>query len=56
MGSFFDSVHFPLAARQYKFKGRGVYIIRGKVSSDFDHLTLEAHYMVKVPYGKLVEV
>lgn len=55
-GQFFDSVHFPLAARQYKFKGRGVYIIRGKVSSDFDHLTLEAHYMVKVPYGKLVEV
>ena len=53
-GQFFDSVHFPLAARQYKFKGRGIYLIRGRVSSDFDHLTLEAHYMVKVPYGKLV--
>ena len=54
-GQFFDSVHFPLAARQYKFKGRGVYVIRGRVSSDFDHLTLEAHSLVKVPYGKLVQ-
>jgi len=54
-GQFFDSVHFPLAARQYKFKGRGVYRIRGKVSSDFGHITLEAHSLVKVPYGKLVQ-
>jgi DNA-directed DNA polymerase III PolC len=53
-GMFFDSVHFPLAARQYPFRGRGIYLIRGKVSEDFGHITLEAHYMVKVPYGKLV--
>ena len=53
-GQFFDSVHFPIIARRYKFKGLGVYLIRGKVSSDFGHLTLEAHYMVKIPYGKLV--
>jgi len=53
-GQFFDSVHFPTIARRYKFKGLGVYLIRGKVSSDFGHLTLEAQYMVKVPYGKLV--
>ena len=54
-GQFFDSVHFPLIARRYKFKGRGIYLIRGKVSSDFGHLTLEAQYLVKVPYGKLVQ-
>lgn len=54
-GQFFDSVHFPLIARQYKFKGRGIYLLRGKVSSDFGHLTLEAQYMEKVPYGKLVQ-
>ena len=54
-GQFFDSVHFPLIARQYKFKGRGIYLLRGKVSSDFGHLTLEAQYMRKVPYGKLVQ-
>ncbi len=54
-GQFFDSVHFPLVARRYKFKGRGIYLIRGKVSSDFGHLTLEAQYLVKVPYGKLVQ-
>ena len=55
-GQFFDSVHFPLIAQKYKFKGLGIYLIQGKVSSDFGHLTLEAHYMVKVPYGKLVRV
>lgn len=53
-GQFFDSVHFPIIARKYKFKGLGIYLIRGKVSSDFGHLTLEAQYLVKVPYGKLV--
>lgn len=53
-GQFFDSVYFPVIARRYKFKGRGIYLIRGKVSSDFGHLTLEAQYMYKVPYGKLV--
>ena len=54
-GQFFDSVHFPLAARQYPFRGRGIYILRGKVSEDFGHITLEAHSVVKVPYGKLVK-
>jgi len=54
-GQFFDSVHFPLIAQKYKFKGLGVYLIRGKVSSDFGHLTLEAQYLMKVPYGKLVK-
>jgi hypothetical protein len=54
-GQFFDSVHFPLIAQKYKFKGLGIYLIQGKVSSDFGHLTLEAQYMVKVPYGKLVQ-
>ncbi|MGB0849714.1 MAG: DNA polymerase III subunit alpha [Bacteroidia bacterium] len=53
-GQFFDSVHFPMVARKYRFKGRGIYIVRGKVSSDFGHLTLEAQYLVKVPYDKLV--
>ncbi|PCJ66125.1 MAG: DNA polymerase III subunit alpha [Bacteroidetes bacterium] len=53
-GHFFDSVHFPQAAQRYKPKGRGVYIIRGKISSDFGHITLEAQYLMKVPYAKLV--
>ena len=54
-GVFFDSVHFPLSAQQYPFRGGGIYTLRGKVSEDFGHITLEAHYMVKVPYGKLVK-
>lgn len=53
-GQFFDSVHFPLAARQYPFKGKGMYFLKGKISEDFGHLTLEMQYMSKVPYTKLV--
>jgi DNA polymerase-3 subunit alpha len=54
-GQFFDSVHFPDVARRYRFTGRGIYLIRGKISSDFGHITLEASYLSKVPYGKLVK-
>jgi DNA-directed DNA polymerase III PolC len=54
-GQFFDSVHFPLIARRYKFKGRGVYLIKGRVTSDFGHYTLEVQYLAKIPYGKLVQ-
>jgi hypothetical protein len=52
-GQLFDSVHFPLAARQYPFKGKGMYFLRGKISEDFGHLTLETTYMAKLPYAKL---
>ncbi len=54
-GKFFDTVHFPMVYQQYKFRGKGIYLIRGTVSEDFGHLILETKYMVKVPYDKLVK-
>lgn len=55
-GQFFDSVHFPLVASKYPFRGKGVYLISGKVGEDFGHLTLEASYLKRVQYEKLVRV
>ncbi len=53
-GQFFDSVSFPEIHRRYRWRGRGCYLLRGKITSDFDHLILETQYMVKVPFDKLV--
>ncbi len=54
-GDFFDSVSFPEIHRRYKWRGLGCYLLRGKITSDFGHLTLETQYMVKVPFDKLVK-
>ncbi len=53
-GKFFDSVHFPPSFRQYKLKGKGIYALIGKISSDNGHHTLEVEKMEKLPYKKLV--
>ena len=55
-GQFLDSVHFPNSLRQYRFKGKGCYLLMGKVTSDYGHLSLETDYMEKLPYSKLTEV
>jgi DNA polymerase-3 subunit alpha len=53
-GFFLDTVHFPDSLNKYRFTGRGVYKIRGKVSSDFGHTSLEASFMEKLVYTKLM--
>ena len=40
-GYFFDTTHFPDTTRRYPFVGRGVYRIKGKVTSDFGFYSLE---------------
>ncbi len=54
-GQFFDSVHFPRPLKQYPFRGKGCYLLRGKVTEDFGHYSLESIYMVKVPFDKIVK-
>lgn len=39
-GEFFDTVHFPKALKSYPFKGNGIYLILGKISSEFDYPSL----------------
>jgi DNA polymerase-3 subunit alpha len=47
-GEWLDTVHFPDVAKQYRFRGGGVYKIRGKVTIDYDALIVEANYMEKM--------
>jgi DNA polymerase-3 subunit alpha len=44
-GEFIDTVHFPDVARQYPFRGRGVYKLTGKVTEEFECLSLEIEKM-----------
>lgn len=48
-GEVFDTVHFPGTARQYPFRGRGFYSIKGKVVEDFGVAMIEVNWMDKVP-------
>ncbi|MFY0627053.1 MAG: DNA polymerase III subunit alpha [Reichenbachiella sp.] len=48
-GAFLDTVHFPQIARQYPFRGRGVYELFGKVVEEFGCYTIEVESMIKIP-------
>lgn len=48
-GDFIDTVHFPPVAAKYKFRGRGVYRIWGKVMEEFDCISIEVSKMERLP-------
>jgi DNA-directed DNA polymerase III PolC len=48
-GEFFDTVHFPTHTPVYPFKGKGCYLILGKVVEDFDFPSLEVLQFAKLP-------
>jgi len=39
-GDFVDTVHFPAVASKYRFQGRGIYRITGKVMEEFDCINI----------------
>ena len=47
-GDFVDTVHFPPVANQYRFRGKGVYSITGKVIEEFDCINIEAIKMERL--------
>ena len=47
-GSWLDTVHFPEVAHRYRFRGAGVYRVKGKVTIDYEALIIEASYMEKM--------
>ncbi len=49
-GYFFDAVLFPPVAKNYSFHGLGIYALYGKVSEEFDVLSLEVLKMRKEAY------
>ncbi|MEL6811891.1 MAG: DNA polymerase III subunit alpha, partial [Bacteroidota bacterium] len=48
-GDFIDTVHFPPVASKYRFRGKGVYRITGKVMEEFDCVTIEVSKMERLP-------
>jgi len=51
-GIVFDTTHFPDTARKYPFRGRGLYLLKGKVAEDFGYPMIEINYMLKLPMVK----
>lgn len=49
-GEFLDTVHFPSAAQHYPFRGKGMYVIKGKVVEEFDTFSIEVQEMEKLAY------
>ena len=47
-GDYIDTVHFPPVAKKYPFRGRGVYQLTGKVTEEFDCVSIEISYMEKL--------
>ena len=48
-GEFFDTVHFPRSLQNYPFKGKGVYLILGEVTQEFDFTSLTVDKLAKLP-------
>jgi DNA-directed DNA polymerase III PolC len=49
-GYFFDSTHFPQVVQRCPFRGRGIYLIHGKVAEEFGYFSLEATFMQKIAF------
>lgn len=47
-GDFFDTTHFPNTSPQYPFKGKGCYLILGKVVEDFGFQSIEVLRFAKL--------
>jgi DNA polymerase-3 subunit alpha len=55
-GHFIDTVHFPQSAAQYRFKGKGIYLIEGVVIEEYDFYSVEVLYLERLPYVNFEDV
>ena len=51
-GHFFDTTHFPNTLKRAPFRGKGIYLIEGKVVEEFDFSSIEVLRMERLPYVK----
>ncbi|SNR50869.1 DNA polymerase III, alpha subunit [Lutibacter agarilyticus] len=47
-GDHIDTVHFPPSAKKYPLKGRGIYKLIGKVTEEFDCVSIEVQELEKL--------
>ena len=48
-GNFFDTVHFPQVAREWPFRGNGVYLLKGTITEEFGFPSMTVEKMAKLP-------
>jgi DNA-directed DNA polymerase III PolC len=48
-GSVFDTIHFPPVAKKFPFRGKGFYLVKGKVIEDYAVPSVEVYEMEKLP-------
>ncbi len=48
-GEMFDTTHFPDSLKKYPFRGHGLYLILGKVVSEFGYASIEVEKLAKLP-------
>ncbi len=46
--NYYDSVHFPQSLQFFPFRGKGVYLVKGKVVEEFGYPSVEVHKMHKL--------
>ncbi len=49
-GQWLDTVHFPPSLKQFAFRGRGIYLVRGVAKEEFGCIHVEAAFMQKLDY------
>ncbi|NHE58099.1 DNA polymerase III subunit alpha [Cyclobacterium plantarum] len=49
-GHWIDTVHFPPVVKKTPFKGRGIYLIKGKVTEEFGFYSLEVSSCERMAY------
>lgn len=47
-GLWIDTVHFPPSAKAFPFTGPGCYLLKGKVTAEYDFTSLEVHEMKRL--------
>jgi DNA-directed DNA polymerase III PolC len=49
-GDWIDTVHFPPVVKKHPFKGKGIYLIKGKVTQEFDFYSIEVDSCERMAY------
>lgn len=49
-GYWIDTVHFPPVAERFPFRGKGCYLLKGKVMEEFGYASIELDYMERLDY------
>ena len=52
-GNFFDTVHFPKVAREWPFRGNGVYLLLGTIAEEFGFPSLTVEKMARLEHKTL---